>query len=45
MAQLALVREQISSIEKTRAERLRAGTGYRAACDGAAARQGDRYRH
>src|SRR4029078_7001940 len=23
----------------------RAGTGYRAACDGAAARQGDRYRH
>ena len=25
--------------------RARAGTGYRAACDGAAARQGDRYRH
>src|SRR5271168_3178148 len=41
MARLALVREQISSIEKTRAE----GTGYRATCDGAAARQGDRYRH
>jgi hypothetical protein len=39
-ARLALVREQISSIEKTRAERLE-----RAACDGAAARQGDRYRH
>ena len=45
MARLALVREQISSIEKTRAERPRTGTGYRAACDGAASRQGDRYRH
>ena len=45
MARLALVREQISSIEKTRAERLERGTGYRAACDGAAARQGDRYRY
>ena len=39
MARLALVREQISSIEKTRAERLER------ACDSAAARQGDRYRH
>jgi len=31
MARLALVREQISSIEKTRAEPARAGTGYGAA--------------
>ena len=46
MARLALVREQISSIEKTRAERpARAGTGYRAACDGAAPRRGDRHPH
>src|SRR5258706_10889645 len=45
MARLALVRAQIRSIEKARAERLRAGPRYRAACDGAAARQGDRYRH
>src|SRR5467141_3936533 len=45
MARLALVRAQIRSIEKARAERLRAGPRYRAACDGAAARQGDRYQH
>ena len=45
MARLALVREQISSIGEDPCRAARAGTGYRAACDGAAARQGDRYRH
>src|SRR5438128_6053303 len=45
MARLALVREQISSIEKTRAERLERAPDTGPPCDGAPALQGDRYRH
>ena len=45
MARLALVREQISSNREDTCRTARAGTGYRATCDGAVARQGDRYRY
>ena len=45
MARLALVREQIRSIEKTRAERLERALAKRSHAMVRLLRQGDRYRH